>query len=141
MAPGHGESFMRLLIVVAGWLIIEVITAHSPCRADDFDRLKVGVQPDGRIVVPTNQVLKPAGRQVTFPGRPVDLVLADEGKSLVVKNMRGLVFIDVETARVKQTLDLGKEGPEPVLSIAELMKSPIGADGKPRRPTHATGFS
>jgi Dual specificity phosphatase, catalytic domain len=32
--------------------------------------VKVGLQPDGRIIVPTNQVLKPAGTQVTFPGRP-----------------------------------------------------------------------
>ena len=66
-----------------------------PAAADDLDQLKVGVQPDGRIVVPTNQILKPAGRQVTFPGRPVDLALAEDGKVLVVKNMRDLVFIDL----------------------------------------------
>src|SRR5262249_8114928 len=78
----------------------------------------------------------------TFPGRPVDLALADGGRTLVVLNMRDLVFIDVATARVKQTLELSpKEGPEPVLSIADLMKRPIGADGKPRRPQQATGVS
>src|SRR6516165_9049609 len=71
---------------------------------DDVERLAVGVQKDGRIVVPTNQVLSPAGKQVTFPGRPVDLALADQGKTLVAKNMRSLVFIDVATAAVKQTL-------------------------------------
>src|SRR5205823_14708453 len=66
--------------------------------------LHVGVQPDGRIVVPTNQVLQPAGKQVLFPGRPVDLAFADGGKTVVVKNMRNLVFLDADTARVKQTL-------------------------------------
>ncbi len=75
-------------------------------RADDRDRLKVGVQPDGRIVVPTNQVLQPAGTQVTFPGRPVDLLLIDGGRTLVAKNMRDLVFIDPTTGAVKQTLPL-----------------------------------
>ena len=74
--------------------------------ADERDNLKVGVQPDGRIVVPTNQILRPAGRQVTFPGRPVDLVLIDGGKTLVAKSMRDLVFIDVATGAVKQTLTL-----------------------------------
>src|SRR5690242_15890454 len=73
---------------------------------DDLDRLTVGVQPDGRIVVPTNQILKPAGKQITFPGRPVDLALAEEGKILVVKNMRDLVFIDLASQQIKQTLRL-----------------------------------
>ena len=59
-----------------------------PAVADERDRLKVGLQPDGRIVVPTNQILQPAGKQVTFPGRPVDLLLIEDGKTLVAKNMR-----------------------------------------------------
>jgi YVTN family beta-propeller protein len=74
--------------------------------ADDRDQLKVGIQPDGRIVVPTNQVLRPAGRQVTFPGRPVDLLLIDEGKTLIAKNMRDLVVIDTATGAIRQTLAL-----------------------------------
>jgi YVTN family beta-propeller protein len=74
--------------------------------ADERDRLKVGLQPDGRIVVPTNQILHPAGKQVTFPGRPVDLILIDEGRTLVAKNMRDLVFIDAASGEIKQTLTL-----------------------------------
>src|SRR5262245_46172394 len=77
--------------------------------ADDIDQLKVGVQPDGRIVVPTNQILKPAGMQVAFPGRPVDLAFAEGGRLLVVKNMRDLTFIDPVTTKVKQTLTLPKQ--------------------------------
>src|SRR5437867_6995493 len=68
------------------------------------DSLHVGVQPDGRIVVPTNQVLQPAGRQVTFPGRPVDLAFADDGKTLVVKGKQELVVLDARTGEVRQTL-------------------------------------
>jgi YVTN family beta-propeller protein len=68
------------------------------------DESKVGVQPDGRIVVPTNQVLKPAGQQVTFPGRPVSLLLIDDGKTLVVQNKSDLVFIDAKTGAIRQTL-------------------------------------
>src|SRR5258708_4762502 len=76
----------------------------SSLRSDDQDRLQVGVQPDGRIAVPTNQILNPTGRQITFTGRPVDLALSDDGKTLVVRNQRGLVFMDVAAAKVKQTL-------------------------------------
>jgi YVTN family beta-propeller protein len=74
--------------------------------ADERDKLKVGLQPDGRIVVPTNQILQPAGTQVTFPGRPVDLAVIDEGRTLVAKNMRDLVFIDPATGKITQTLAL-----------------------------------
>src|SRR5947207_10044931 len=91
------RSCLAALLCLCG-----VAVAQAP--PDEQDRLKVGLQPDGRIVVPTNQILKPAGRQVTFPGRPVDLALAGDGQSLVVKNLRGLVFLDPATGQVKQTL-------------------------------------
>src|SRR5262249_50276032 len=91
-------------------------------QADVYDTLQVGVQPDGRIVVPTNQILKPAGMQITFPGRPVDLAFADDGQTLVVKNMRDLVFIDVATSKVKQTLALPTAGkPRPGFSVVGLL--------------------
>ena len=80
------------------------VARPSDLFGDERDRLKVGRQEDGRIVVPTNQVLEPAGKQVLFPGRPVDLALTDMGKTLVVKNLRNLVFLDAATGEVKQTL-------------------------------------
>jgi YVTN family beta-propeller protein len=43
---------------------------------------------------------------VSFAGRPVDLQLIDEGRLLVAKNMRNLVFIDTSTATIRQTLPL-----------------------------------
>jgi YVTN family beta-propeller protein len=84
--------------------LLAVLGAVPLLRAGDPEDFAVGLQPDGRIVVPTNQVLTPAGKQVTFPGRPVDLVLADDGRTLVVKNLRNLVFLDAATGKVKQTL-------------------------------------
>jgi YVTN family beta-propeller protein len=93
----------------------------APLRADDRDRLTVGLQPDGRIVVPTNQVLRPAGKQITFPGRPVDLALVDDGRTLVVKNLRSLLFIDVASAEIRQTLTLPVRGSEkPGFSVVGL---------------------
>jgi YVTN family beta-propeller protein len=88
------------LLLAAGALVLPPHGLH----ADEQERLQVGQQPDGRVVVPTNQVLQPAGVQVLFPGRPVDLALLDGGRTLVVKNLKDLVFIDVATGKVRQTL-------------------------------------
>jgi YVTN family beta-propeller protein len=87
---------------------LTTVTLLPTAAADDYDQLKVGVQPDGRIVVPTNQVLKPAGQRVTFPGRPVDLAFADDGNTLVIKNMKNLVFLDPKEGKVGQTLPLSE---------------------------------
>jgi YVTN family beta-propeller protein len=102
MQQAHGRVrsvlfFLGLFLGLAGF---------AAARSDEQDQLHVGVQPDGRIVVPTNQILKPAGKQITFPGRPVDLAFAEGGRTLVVKNMKSLVFIDTATGAIKQTLNL-----------------------------------
>lgn len=80
------------------------LLASLKTRGDEQDTLKVGRQADGRIVVPTNQILKPAGTQVLFPGRPVDLALIDEGRTLVVKNLKDLVFVDITSGKITKTL-------------------------------------
>ena len=97
----HGRLPQRRVFLLA---LAAGLTVGLPGWADEHERLPVGVQSDGRIVVPTNQILHPAGTQVTFPGRPVDLALADEGKTLVVKNMKDLVFLDLATGTVRQAL-------------------------------------
>jgi YVTN family beta-propeller protein len=100
--PRALQWFGRLLL----GLSLGIGGSRYVTAGDELDRLTVGIQPDGRIVVPTNQILKPAGRQITFPGRPVDLALAEDGRILVVKNMHDLVFIDLANRRIKQTLHL-----------------------------------
>ena len=78
--------------------------------ADNQEGLKVGRQSDGSVLVPTNQLLTPAGVQVEFPGRPVDLLLVDSGKAVVVKNMRDLTVIDINSGQIRQVLPLGGMG-------------------------------
>jgi YVTN family beta-propeller protein len=126
----------------APWVLFTCAFACSSLApalaADDLDSLKVGAQPDGRVVVPTNQVLKPAGKQVTFPGRPIDLALADGGKTVVVKNMKNLLFIDLATGKVRQTLNVPGDPPVP-FNPGAVMKKQIAPDGKGHH--YPTGFS
>jgi YVTN family beta-propeller protein len=102
MPRPHLRTAPAALLALAGLV--------AALRADDADRLKVGVQPDGRIVVPTNQVLQPAGTQVAFPGRPVDLAVIEDGHALAVKNRQDLIFIDLATGQVRQTLATPGQG-------------------------------
>ena len=67
-------------------------------------RIQVGVQPDGSVVTPTHQVLRPAGLQVLFPGRPVDLTLSPDEKLLAVQNIKNVVFVRIRDRAVLQTL-------------------------------------
>src|SRR5437773_600548 len=100
---------MNRHLVCVGFTLAITAALHAQ------DQAKIGLQADGRIIVPTNQVLKPAGTQITFPGRPVALLLIDDGKTLVVQNKNNLLFIDVKTNKIRQTL------PSPVgLSVIGL---------------------
>jgi YVTN family beta-propeller protein len=109
---------------VLSTLVVGALCTLAGVRGDEQEQLRVGVQADGRIVVPTNQILKPAGKQLTFAGRPVDLALAEGGRTLVVKNMRDLVFIDLATDRIKQKLRLPRtkdKGNESGFSVVGLL--------------------
>jgi YVTN family beta-propeller protein len=107
-------------LVIASLSIIATLPAAP--TPEESDRLKVGLQADGSVVVPTNQVIHSAGKEVAFPGRPVDCVLAEGGRTLVVKNLQDLLFIDTSTARIRQTLVL----PRPAKKQDEVLFSVVG---------------
>jgi YVTN family beta-propeller protein len=82
-------------------LILALVTV-----ADAQDSRPLGRQPDGSVLVASQQVIQPFGYQAGFPGRPTDLVLLEDGRTLVVKNLRDLVFVDTTTRTIVQTLPL-----------------------------------
>lgn len=63
----------------------------------------VGEMADGRIIVPTNQVLAPHGRQVGFSGRPNDLALSPDRRWLAVLNRNDVFLIDPDTGTIGAT--------------------------------------
>jgi len=70
----------------------------------------VGPTRDGGHIVPTAQLIRPAGETIELAGRPVDMALAPDGQTLYVKDNRGLVVINAKAWRIRQELDFGKEG-------------------------------
>ena len=75
-----------------------------------FERALVGPQDDGTYIVATTQRIDPAGENVTFPGRPVDLALNPDESILAVKNMKDIVFMDPMTHEIIQALKIPKGG-------------------------------
>ncbi|MCC7434382.1 MAG: hypothetical protein IT363_06830 [Methanoregulaceae archaeon] len=84
------------LIVVLGSLVISA--CDKPRRVGDSG-------PEG-IRVATGQDLRPAGKSITFPGRPVDIALSKDGRYLFAKDDDGLVVIHARTHEVLQELVL-----------------------------------
>ena len=91
-------------------VIVIVLCLLSRAFADS-DSLKkserVGPEGEGRIVVPTNQVLQPAGRQIGFSGRPCDLALSPDGQYLAVLCHREVITIDVATGGIVGRVKIG----------------------------------
>ena len=69
------------------------------CAISSSDAARVS-----KTLVPTDQKLAPAGQTVNFPARPLDLALS--GNELAVKTSHGLLFVDVRTGKIDQTLAL-----------------------------------
>ena len=70
----------------------------------------VGRHENGRTVLPVNQVITPAGRQIELPGmRAEALALSPDGKLLIVSGMTSeLLVLDPATGATKQRVPLPK---------------------------------
>ncbi len=101
-------------------LITSLLISCHQKRAENVAIL-VGPQPDGSILVPTNQLLRPAGYQLTFPGRPVDMALSADGSLLAVLNMSSLEIIRVIDRTILQSMHFDGGG-----SFQGVLFSPDG---------------
>jgi YVTN family beta-propeller protein len=91
------------------------------------DRETVGHQSEGRSVLPVNQVLTPAGRQVELSGlRPQALALFPDGKRVIVSGKTSeLLVLDVVSGEVLQRLALPSEKqnePAPAVPSANILE-------------------
>ncbi|MEA1981230.1 MAG: bifunctional YncE family protein/alkaline phosphatase family protein [candidate division Zixibacteria bacterium] len=98
----------NILISVLAFILLAFLSVYNSEAQNNVKNIKVGPQADGSFLVPSNQILRPAGFQVSFPGRPVDLVLAIDKKLLVVKNRSSLDVIRIEDRTILQSLALIK---------------------------------
>lgn len=89
------------------------VSAYLVKNLTIFGNKEVGIQPDGSILVPSNQLLRPAGDQVYLPGRPVDLALSRNHKLLLVKNNNSIDLIRLKDRTILQSLPYKYSGASP----------------------------
>ncbi len=90
----------RWLFLLACCLVAANSAAAQPPKSTavdtptSYDASRVGDSDPDRIVVPTNQVLSPLGKQVAYDGRPVDMALSHDGRWLAVLDRAAVLLID-----------------------------------------------
>lgn len=98
------------LFLLAQILSLSFAGRVATAESVPFDQRYVGLQSDGSVVVPTGQYLRPEGRQVTFPGRPTDVVVLPGKRLALVKNRGDMVLVDLGKAEVTATLEMPNRG-------------------------------
>ena len=72
--------------------------------------LQVGEDSQGGYVVATGQRVRPAGKTLAYNGRPVDLTVSPDGKSVYLKDDKGVTVVDAGVWKVRQRLSFPKSG-------------------------------
>ena len=101
--------------------IVNILFAQEKVKRnkDSFEKKSlVGKQKNGSYLVPTSQIIDPAGATITFPGRPIDLALNPDETILAVKNMYNIVFFDAASQTIRQILNIPDDGGNTFKGIA-----------------------
>ena len=88
------------------WAVMIVLLASNLGLAQGADR--PGRQADGSFLVPTSQLIQPAGDTLTFSGRAIDLALSPDAKTAFVKNEQGILVIDTDTWKIRDQIGVGE---------------------------------
>jgi YVTN family beta-propeller protein len=89
------------------WLLALLALSSPLCLGQT---MQVGLSADGNYVVPTSQLIRPAGETLTFEGRALDLALSPDGKSVFVKYQQGVLVVDPYTWKIRQQIPLEEGG-------------------------------
>ncbi len=87
-------------------LAIFILTISTALRSFQ----KVGEKGKKGILVATGQWIRPAGKTLAFAGRPVDLAVAPDGRTLYAKEISGILVIDVASWKIRQELKFENGG-------------------------------
>jgi YVTN family beta-propeller protein len=96
---GNLRGAAAITVLLAATTALAQKTAPSS-NSKPYDQSQVGDADPQRIVVPTNQVLSPLGKQVGYSGRPTDLALSPDGRRLAVLDRNQVVMIDPVAGQV-----------------------------------------
>lgn len=107
---------MRTPLAVALIVCCTAIAGEENIQATDWSKPVDGTR------LPTGREIRPAGDLLSFYGRPVDLGLTRDGRTLLVKDWRELRIVDVKSFDLSQSLAIP--------GGASLHGMAVGADGE-----------
>ncbi|MCX6565476.1 MAG: bifunctional YncE family protein/alkaline phosphatase family protein [Candidatus Aminicenantes bacterium] len=95
-------------VVLAIVLVLVAVPARRKTEKNETDMETVGLSGPNRIVLPVNQIITPAGTQISLPGlRPQALALSPDEKILAVSGKtHEVVVIDPATSQIRQRVVL-----------------------------------
>ncbi len=98
---------MKRKLVYSTGLLFFAVAAFAVARIN-----QAGIQHLGSYLIPTGQLLTPAGTHVEVNDRPLGMVLSPDGQTLIVSTgsnfaPRAIHVIDVTSKSVKQTIPMG----------------------------------
>ncbi len=122
------------LAAAGGWFRVQTSAAYAD-RAEVPVNEVVGHQLDGSYLVPTGQVLRPIGKQLAFDGRPVDMSLSPDGKTLALLLPTGIRMVNMTDGKFIGPLNKGYHNFAGIAwshdgTLVYSSASPRGADGK-----------
>ena len=107
-----GCRLVRLTgFVLGAWVTICVLTSNEQRAvqaAYPLQQQHVGPDESDGLIVPTGQLIRPAGQTLAFGGRPVDLGLSADQRILFVKNTGSLMVLDATRLELIQELTYPK---------------------------------
>ena len=81
------------------------------CHSVPVSRVEhAGPLATGGNLMPTHQLVRPAGQSVEYGGRPVDLALSPDGRTVYVKDNHGILVMDAATWKIRQELKFNSGG-------------------------------
>src|ERR1051326_5399981 len=91
-------------------VILVLCALLNACQAPATSRgpLQVGPNPHGGYTVATAQLIHPPGQSIEYKGRPIDLLLSPDRKTLSVKDSSQLLIIDTAAWTIRQQLKYPK---------------------------------
>ncbi|MCC7495834.1 MAG: bifunctional YncE family protein/alkaline phosphatase family protein [Fimbriimonadaceae bacterium] len=102
LARDNAVAFLANLLTYARSAAQGKVPLAKPATLPDRRLMWTGRQIDGSVMVPTNQLIRPAGRHVEFPGRPTDLALLPDGQTLLIVDRGSLRVLDLASGELRQ---------------------------------------
>ena len=99
------------------------LACSSAVGSDPLSTQVVGPA-DGGMIVPTGQLVRPAGETRAFFGRPTDIALSPSGRQVFVKLTDELMIVDAKSWKVARNL------PYPVKEQGSMHGLAVSKDGK-----------